>query len=186
MYKKVESQIDQNVFHQIKEVSWDGKGFEMEYIRDGSDAYLIYDEDGLPGGTFEFTSYSETLTRDFMKGLFNDSIKKDMKAVEIDSFSVLPAYRGKLGREIICLLIHYAQEHGYTHAIGIADPSVFRSFKETYHIPSHQVADAMWYKGDYVIPTLFDLKAVYDHLKDEKYAWFNRPVALEEGKVAVS
>lgn len=179
MYKQVTTQQELDVFHQIKKVSWDGKGFDMEYGRDGSDLYVIYAEDGLPGGTFEFTPYP-AFTRDFMKELFGDVIKQDMMVVELDSFSVLPQYRGKLGREIVCLIIDYAKKHGYTHAIGIADPSVFRSFNQTYHIPSVQIKDTIWYKGDYVIPTLFHLKEVYDNLNDGKYTWFTTPLELIE------
>lgn len=180
MYKRVESQNELDLFHKIKRVSWDQKGFEMEYGREGSDLYLIYTEDGEPGGTFEFTPYSQ-FTRPFMRELFKDYINEDMLAVEIDSFSVLPQYRGKLGREILCLLIHYAEEKGYTHAIGIADPSVFRSFQKSYGIRSVQVSEKMWYKGDYVIPTLFNLKEVYENIQDEKYSWFTRPIEKKEG-----
>lgn len=180
MYKRVTNQKELDLFHQIKKVSWDQKGFEMEYGREGSDLYLIYTEDGQPGGTFEFTPYSQ-FTRPFMKELFGNNITKDMSTVEIDSFSVLPPYRGKLGREIICLLIHYAEIKGFTHAIGISDPSVFCSLQKSYGIPAIQVSDKIWYKGDYVIPTLFDLKEVYENLTDDKYAWFTRPIEKKEG-----
>ncbi|KMK77547.1 GNAT family N-acetyltransferase [Alkalihalobacillus pseudalcaliphilus] len=179
MYKLVENKDMLDLFHQIKEVSWQGKGFEMELGKPGSDLYLIYTEDKIPGGTFEFTPY-EWNTRPFIRELFDTVIMKDMKVVEIDSFSVLPEYRGKLGRKILCLLIEYAQTKGYTHAIGIADPSVFRSFQETYQIPCQQVAEEIWYKGDHVIPTLFHLKEVYHNLHDPKYDWFTKPTGLRE------
>lgn len=179
MYKTVRTQEELDMYHQIKKSAWDEKGFEMEYVRKGTDAILFYGQDGLPGGTFEATPYSE-FTRDSIKELFDSFLEEGMKTVEIDGFAVLPQYRGKLGREIVCFIIHYAQMNGFTHAVAISDPSVLRSFNNTYHIPSYLTLEKMWYKGDYVIPVIFDLKEVYDNLEDEKYAWFTRPVEMEE------
>ncbi|MGE8205669.1 GNAT family N-acetyltransferase [Heyndrickxia sp. NPDC080065] len=180
MYKRVTNQEELNVFHQIKQVSWEGKGFDMEYAKEGSDLFLFYGDDDLPGGTFEFTPYPQ-FTSPFMKNLFNDVVQKNMVTVEIDSFSVLPKYRGKLGREIICFLLDYAKKTGYTHAVAISDPAVFRSFNKTYHIRATQVKEQIWYKGDYVIPALFHLQEAYDNIHDEKFSWFKQPIEKKEG-----
>ncbi|MFJ8256569.1 GNAT family N-acetyltransferase [Peribacillus asahii] len=180
MYKLVKSQKERDLFHQIKKSVWDEKGFDMEYGKEGSDLYLIYAEDGVPGGTFEFTPYSR-FTAPIMKELFNDVIQKDMRVMEIDSFAVLPQYRGKLGRQIMCLVIDYAQKNGYTHAIGISDPAVFRSFNNTYQIRTIQVKEKIWYKGAEVIPALLHLKEVYDNIEDEKFSWFTRPNEMRKG-----
>lgn len=182
VFKKVENQADKEVFHHIKRLVWEGASYDMEYGRDGSDLYIAY-IDGVPGGTFEFTPYPQ-FTRLFMKELFIDAVNEDMSAVELDSFAVLPEYRGELGREIIRFMIYYAQKNGYTHGIGISAPYVFKSFNNTYHIRSEQVGEKIWYKGDDVIPTLFHLKEVYDHLDDKKYAWYKTPVELKKGEVA--
>lgn len=180
MYKRITSQEELDLFHQIKKVSWDEKGFEMEYGREESDLYLIYAEDGLAGGTFEFTPYAD-FTRLFIKDLFDDVITEDMVVMEVDSFAVLPKYRGKLGREIICLMIDYAEKNGYTHAIGIADPIVFKSFNESYQIRTEQVKDKIWYKGEYVIPSIFYLEEVYRNIEDDKFSWFTKPIEEKEG-----
>lgn len=182
VFKKVASQDDKDVFHHIKRLVWEGASYDMEYGREGSDLFIAY-IDGVPGGTFEFTRYPQ-FTRSFMKKLFVDAVNEDMSVVELDSFAILPKYRGVLGREIVRLMIHYAQTNGYTHGIGISAPNVFKSFNSTYHIRSEQVGETIWYKGDDVIPTLFYLKEVYDNLEDEKYDWFKAPVELKKGKVA--
>ncbi|PLS19224.1 N-acetyltransferase [Bacillus sp. M6-12] len=182
VFKKVFTQEEKDIFHQVKKDVWEGTGYDMEYGREGSDLYIAY-VNGIPGGTFEFTPYSQ-FTRPFMRELFDDVVQKDMTVVELDSFAVLPEYRGLLGREIVRFMIFYAQTYGYTHGIGISAPSVFKSFNNTYHIRGEQVKESMWYKGDDVIPTLFYLKEVYDNLEDEKYAWYETPIEAKEEVVA--
>jgi len=180
MYKRVSSQEDLDLFHKIKKVSWDQKGFEMEYVKEDSDLFLFYAEDGTPGGTYEFTPYTK-FTSQFMEDLFADVVTKDMHVVEMDSFSVLPQYRGKLGREIICFVFAYAKKHGYTHSIGISDPTLFHSLNNTYHMNAQQVKDKLWYKGDYVIPTLIHLKEIYENI--EEYSWFIKPIEMKKNEV---
>jgi len=182
MYKKVESKKELDIFHETKKVSWDSKQFEMEYAREGSDLYNFY-MNGIPGGTFEFTPYGEQ-TREFIKELFVDSLSNDMKVMEVDSFSVLPEYRGRLGHEIVSFMIFYAMEKGYTHAIGIADPSVFKSFNQGYKIKTEQIGEAFWYKGDTVIPVLISVKEVYENLQRPEYAWFQTPIEWKVREVA--
>jgi GNAT superfamily N-acetyltransferase len=184
VFKKVTSQEEKDMFHYVKGLVWEGTGYGMEYGREGSDLYIAY-VNGIPGGTFEFTPYPQ-FTRTFMKKLFVDTVNEHMSVVELDSFAVLPEFRGKLGREIVRFMIYYAQTNGYTHGIGISAPSVFESFNHTYHIRSEQVKEKMWYKGDDVIPTLFHLKEVYDHLDDEKYAWYVKPIELKEKEEVVA
>lgn len=170
MYKQVDSAKSLELFHQIKETVWSSMGFEMEYAKDGSDLYLLIAEDGQAGGTFEFTPYAKSNA--FIHSLFDDVVTDEMKVMEVDSLAVLPAYRGKLGREGICLMIDYAEKHGYTHAIGIADPSFFRSVNERYRIRATQVKENIFYKGAEAIPTLFHLKEVYADKENEKYSWY--------------
>lgn len=181
IYKLVNSSDSLALFHQIKEISWNQMGFEMEYAKDNSDQFLIFAEDGEAGGTFEFTPYD--FTNEFIKDLFHDVVTEDMVTVETDSFAVLPKYRGKLGREIVCLMIDYAEKHGYTHAIGIADPKVFESFNNTYKIESRQVKEKIFFKGAYAIPTVFNLKEVYENKHEERYAWYTKPHEKKEGVI---
>lgn len=182
IFKKVTTQEERDIFHQIKRVVWEGTGYEMEYGQKGADLYVVY-VNGIPGGTIEFIPYPE-FTRPFMRELFDDTINGQMKAVEFDSFAVLPEFRGKLGREIIRFLIYYAQKNGYTHGLALSAPYVFKSLDKSYYIRSEQVKDKMWYKGDDVIPTLMHLKEVYSNLEDEKYSWYKTPVELKEEVVA--
>ncbi|MFJ7977008.1 GNAT family N-acetyltransferase [Peribacillus sp. JNUCC 23] len=179
-YKKVSTEEELATFHRIKKVSWDEKGFEMEYAKNGSDLFLFVSEDGNYGGTFEFTPYG-MWTNPFMKNLFKDVVTNDMKVMEVDSFAVLPEYRGMLGRSGISLMIDYAEKNGYTHAIGIADPNVFRSFNDSYHILSVKVKDDVFYKGAYAVPTLFHLKEVYENKHLEKYTWLSTSIEQKEG-----
>lgn len=174
MYKHVDSTENLALFHQIKETVWSSMGFEMEYAKEGSDLYLLLAEDGEAGGTLEFTPYSKSNA--FIHSLFDDVIQSDMKVMEVDSLAVLPRYRGQLGRKGICLMIDYAEQHGYTHAVGIADPTFFRSMNEKYKIRATQVKDNIFYKGAEAIPTLFHLKEVYANKENPPYSWY-KPVS---------
>jgi hypothetical protein len=180
VYKKVNSKEELDLFHQIKQISWDEKGFDMEYAKSGSDLFLIYEKNGLPGGTVEFTPYSHFISP-FMRDLFDDVIDENMVAFEIDSFSVLPQYRGKLGTEIMCLMVHYAEKHAFTHAFCIADPSVFASFQKRYQFDVRQVKTERWYKGGEVIPALLNLQQVYQNKQSEKFSWLTMPLEKKEG-----
>lgn len=170
MYKQVDSIESLALFHQIKETVWSSMGFEMEFAKDGSDLYLLLSEDGEAGGTFEFTPYSKS--NSFIHSLFQEFINAEMKVMEVDSLAVLPPYRGQLGRKGICLMIDYAEKHGYTHAVGIADPAFFRSMNQKYNIRATQVKEMIYYKGADAIPTLFHLKEVYMDKENPKYSWY--------------
>ncbi|MCM3785728.1 GNAT family N-acetyltransferase [Neobacillus mesonae] len=178
MYRKVGTQQELDIFYHIKRTSWDEKGFEMEYAGSKSEQYIFY-IDEHPGGTFQFTPYEHS--RPFIRNKFDEFVKDGMKLVEVDSFAVLPQYRGKLGREIVSFMIHYAKEQKYTHAVGMADPSIFHSFNHTYHIRAVQVGDSEWFKGAIAIPALFHLNEVYEHLQEDQYEWYSPPEAWEAG-----
>jgi hypothetical protein len=171
MYKHVDSTETLALFHQIKETVWSSMGFEMEYAKQGSDLYLLLAEDGEAGGTFEFTPYSKS--NSFIHSLFDEILTNDMRAMEVDSLAVLPRYRGQLGRKGICLMIDYAEKHGYTHAVGIADPSFFRSMNQKYKIQATQIKENILYKGAEAIPTLFHLKEVYTDKENPQYSWYS-------------
>lgn len=177
VFKEVETKEELDIFHQVKRSVWESTGYDMEYVKEGSDAYIAY-VDGIPGGTFEFTPYNDK-TRPFIRDLFDGVLSNSMKVTELDSFAVLPEYRGKLGREIVRFMIYYAKTKGYTHGIGISAPTVFESFNNSYHIRSEKVKETIWYKGDDVIPTLFHLKETYENLNNGKYSWYETPMELK-------
>ncbi|OMC69111.1 GNAT family N-acetyltransferase [Paenibacillus sp. FSL H7-0326] len=178
MYSKVSTQQELEIFYDIKRTSWNEKGFEMEYVEANSEPYIFY-IDGNPGGTFQFTPYN--YSRPFMRNMFDEFIKEGMKIVEVDSFAVLPDYRGRLGREIVSFMIDYANTNQYTHAVGMADPSIFRSFNNTYHIRTTQVKEKVWFKGAEAIPALFHLKEAYERLQENQYDWYIPPEKWKAG-----
>ncbi|PHA02313.1 N-acetyltransferase [Bacillus pseudomycoides] len=178
MYKYVNSIKDLQTFHQIKKVVWDEKGFEMEYAKEGSDLFLLMDEEGEAGGTIEFTPYSKT--RDFMRDVFDNSLGDKMHVMEWDSGAVLPKFRGKLGRNMVCLMVDYAERYGYTHVIGIYDPRFFNSVKNKYKFEIEQIDKEFYYKGDYVIPAILNVAEMYNNKKDERFSWYVSPVKDKE------
>jgi len=170
MYKQVDSAESLALFHQIKKTVWDSMGFEMEYAKEGSDLYLLRADDGEFGGTYEFTPHSKS--NPFIRSLFQDVLKKEINAMELDSLAVLPKYRGQLGHRGISLMIDYAEKHGFTHAVGIADPTFFQKINNRYHIKATQVKDTIFYKGADAIPTLFHLEEVYLNKENPNYSWY--------------
>lgn len=180
VYKKVRTSEEFETFTQIKNKAWTEMGFEIEAAKEESDLFLMIADDGMPGGTYEFTPYGIDTTP-LIKRLFKDVITDDMKVMELDSLAVLPTYRGKLGKHVFSAIIDYAEKHKVTHLVGLTDPKVFRSLTITYHIPSLQVADKIFYKGAYTIPTLFNLKDVYDNKHLQKFEWLTPVMEVKEG-----
>lgn len=176
MYKKVRSEEDLHEWHRIKKVSWDEKGFDMEYAKPNSEQYLFF-IDGKAGGTFEFTPYE--YVSDHIRSIFDDVLTPNMRVIETDSFAVLPEFRGRLGREIICMMVAYAGWHGFTHSIGLSDPGVFHSFNNTYHIEAERVGKDLFYKGAMAIPTVFHLGKAYSNLSLSQYSWYTQPIELQ-------
>ncbi|TGV30495.1 N-acetyltransferase [Mesorhizobium sp. M00.F.Ca.ET.186.01.1.1] len=182
MYKLVDSVESLASFHQIKESVWTSMGFEMEYVKNGSDAYLLLSEDDEAGGTFEFTPHEKSSA--FLRDLFQDVLSADMKVVEVDSFAVLPKYRGKLGRWGVALMIDYAEKHGYTHAVGLADPAFFQLINTKYNVKATQVKDMVYYKGANAIPTIFHLQEAYTSKDRPAFSWYQ--TLCKQIKVEVS
>ncbi|MGE7602305.1 GNAT family N-acetyltransferase [Peribacillus sp. NPDC097675] len=180
VYKKVRTSEEFETFHQIKNTAWDEMGFEIEAAKEGSDLFLMIADDGLPGGTYEFIPYGMD-TAPLIKKLFEDVITDDMKVMELDSLAVLPPYRGRLGKHVFCAIIDYAEKHNVTHLVALTDPKVFRSLSHSYHIPTLQVAGEIFYKGAYTIPTVFNLKEVYDNKHLQKYEWLSPVMEAKEG-----
>lgn len=174
MYKQVNSSKGVQQFHQIKEIVWNEKGFEMEYAKEGSDIYVMFTENGEAGGTVEFTPYAKI--SEFMKNLFKDVLEDERNVMELDSVAVLPHARGTLGREIICLMVDYAEKHEYSHVVAIFDPTFFKSLKNSYHFDIKQVKDPLYYKGDYVIPAILNVKDMYQNKQDEKFLWYFKSI----------
>ncbi|WP_432776263.1 GNAT family N-acetyltransferase [Brevibacillus gelatini] len=170
MYKLVDTAESLALFHEIKESVWTSMGFEMEYAKDGSDVYLLMSDGDEPGGTFEFTPHEKS--SDYLKNLFQDVLTSEMKVVEVDSFAVLPKFRGKLGRWGIALMMDYAEKHGYTHAVGLSDPAFFQLINNKYNVRATQVKEIVFYKGANAIPTVFHLQEAYLNKHKPEFAWY--------------
>ncbi|WP_211747465.1 hypothetical protein [Paenibacillus sp. Marseille-Q4541] len=48
MFKLVATPVELAVFHQIKQTSWDEKGFETEYAKPASGQFLFYTDEHTP------------------------------------------------------------------------------------------------------------------------------------------
>ncbi|GAA4703094.1 GNAT family N-acetyltransferase [Brevibacillus fulvus] len=179
MYKRVDSKELLDTFHRIKEEVWNEMGFEMEYAKKGSDLFLLLGEDGQPGGTIEFTPISQST--DFIKNVFLDVLEEGLHYFEGDSLAVLPKYRGKLGRMAVCLMVDYAEKHGFTHMIGIADPAFYQQLINKYKLHVKQVKEAFFYKGADVIPVVIDIKEVFENKHHPRFSWYIPQVEQKEG-----
>ncbi|MGD8191309.1 GNAT family N-acetyltransferase [Brevibacillus ginsengisoli] len=182
MYKRVISEEDYQKFHQIKKAVWEENGFEMESAKAGSTCFLMIAEEGEAVGTVEFTPFAKV--SDSMKNLFQDVLEEDMVAMELDSFAVLPNYRKKLGGEIVCLMVDFAEKHGFTHAIAIFQPAYLNSLQNRYGLEGKQVKEQFYYKGDNVAPGILNLKEMYTNKQDGRFSWYSEPVEQKEEVLA--
>lgn len=172
MYKKVENEIERTMFNFIWMTAWREKGYEFEFTQQALEQYLLLSKEGQYAGTVEFRSYNPRLSELDQIAPFYEHplIKQDYsKVAEIDKVALLPEFRGEYIAELLSSTVHFAEEHHYHYYISLLEPVFCRALKISFHVPLLKLGGKIFYKGDYVIPVIFDMKTMYEH--PEKFDW---------------
>ncbi|GIQ70377.1 N-acetyltransferase [Xylanibacillus composti] len=174
MYKRVENEIEQAMFHFIWMTAWREKGFEFEFARHVLDRYLVITPDMEYVGSIEFKPY------DPQHGAVNEvapfqshPLVRDARSrvAEVDKVALLPEYRGKYIAELLTAAVHFAREGGYDYYVSLLDPVFYRALRITFKVPMSKVGKEVYYKGGNVVPVLFHMKEMVD--SPERYEWLS-------------
>lgn len=173
MYIKVDSLALLNDFNQIWMECWLEKGYGLEFGNVPTDRYIITDSDDQKIGTIEFKQYNLDPNNN-INTVFPfqqiECIQQDPNAViEIDKVAILKQHRGKNLERLIRLFTEYTEEHHIDYCVVLLERVFFKALKNVYKIPLEAVSEKIYYKGDYVVPSIIYSKEVYQN--KEKYSW---------------
>ncbi|WP_456276860.1 hypothetical protein [Bacillus sp. AK128] len=158
IYIKVKTVAEMNAFNQIWMDCWLEKGYMLEPVAEISDRFIILNDSNKKVGTIEFKPYFPT-TDNNINTVFPfhriEFIEKNpMKVVEVDKASILKQHRGKNLERLISLCINYTQSNQIDYCVVLLERLFYKALKNVYKIPLEAVGDQIYYKGDYVIPTI--------------------------------
>ncbi|KHD86285.1 hypothetical protein [Heyndrickxia ginsengihumi] len=167
MYIKVDSLALFNHFNQIWIECWLEKGYGLENEHEPADRYIITDVNDQKVGTIEFKPYTldpQNNINQVYPFYQLESIKQDPNSViEIDKVAILKQFRGKNLDRLLSLFVLYSEFHQVRYGIALLERVFFRALKNVYKIPLEAVSDKIYYKGDYVIPTVIYPEKIYQN-----------------------
>ncbi|WP_102692234.1 hypothetical protein [Rummeliibacillus pycnus] len=173
MYIKVDSVALLNDYNQIWMECWLEKGYGLENDKIPADRYIITDTQNHKVGSIEFKPYSLDITNNINKvyPFYKiESLKNNPNSVvEVDKVAILKQYRGKNLERLLTVFINYAESHNINYCVALLERVFYKALKNVYKIPIKAVGEKIYYKGDYVIPTIVNPREVYQNR--EKYSW---------------
>lgn len=136
------------------------------------DRYLIITGDGQYAGSVEFKPYEPQVSGiDQVAPFYSHPLIAENAAsvAEVDKVALLPEYRGKLIAELLSSIVDFARKMQIKYLVSLLEPVFYRALRITFHVPMYKVAERTFYKGDDVIPVIFDMQKMYNH--PEQYSW---------------
>lgn len=176
MFKQVETEWELAMFNRIWTTTWAEKGYELEFTEEVIERFVAISPDGSCIGTSEIKPYKLGISNIEAVAPFQShpSIAQDpSRTAEIDKIAVLKNYRGKPLSDLLSSAVYCAEKHRLHYFISLLEPVLFRALRISYHVPMEKVGEKTFYKGDYVIPVIFDMENIYTN--KEKYDWLVYP-----------
>ncbi|MBB6675367.1 hypothetical protein [Cohnella nanjingensis] len=174
MFKQIENDIEAALFNFIWMTAWREKGFEFEFSTDVLGRYVVITPQGEYVGSAEFKPYTPTdspLEAIAPFGAHPSVAADPAKVAEIDKIALLKESRGAYTSELLSSAVHFAKENGYHYFVSLLEPVFYRALRITYRVPMEKAGPAKFYKGDQVIPVIFDMKRMYEN--PEQYEWLS-------------
>lgn len=173
MYIKVNSLALLNKFNEIWMECWLEKGYGLENHNGSSDRYLITGSKDQKIGTIEFKPYTlnpnNNINTVYPFHLIESIINEPNSVIEIDKVAILKQFRGKNLEKLIRLFVNYSEYHSIIYCVVLLERMFYKALKNVYKIPLEPVSEKIYYKGDYVIPSILYPKEIYQN--KEKYPW---------------
>jgi hypothetical protein len=185
MIKKVQNDMEAALFNYIWMTVWREKNFEFEFSTDYLSRYLAITPLGEAAGTAEFKPYS--LEEGRLEQIAPFSLHpwvamNPSKVAEIDKIAFLKEHRGPYLAELLTLIVGFCQANGYHYLVSLLEPVFFRALRITFKVPMDKVGTSQYYKGDTVIPVVFNMKAMYEN--PEAFDWL-RLAELEDVELSL-
>ncbi|RCW42572.1 hypothetical protein [Paenibacillus prosopidis] len=164
MFKPVENPIETALFNDIWTTVWKEKGYEIEFSKDALARYVVLTPDGNYIGTAEINLFNKSrsavsnLTK--LQKYILDAAEEGMVA-EIDKIALIKPFRGSYISDLLSSIIYFAELHHYRYFLSLLEPVFYRALRVSFHIPMEKLSQETYYKGDYVVPVLFDTQQMY-------------------------
>lgn len=178
MFKTVENELELAMFNGIWTTVWMEKGYELEFSDTVLDRYIVMTDEGHCIGTSEIKPYdvqNSEINKTAPFHLHPKVISDGSSVAEIDKIALLGAYRSK-GSYLSALLssaVHCAEKRNIRYFVSLLEPVFLRALKITFKIPLERIGDRLFYKGDFVVPVIFDMEAMYRN--KQHYEWLIDP-----------
>ncbi|RUS46857.1 hypothetical protein [Cohnella sp. AR92] len=177
MIKKVQNEMEAALFNYIWMTVWREKNFEFEFSTEYLGRYLSVTPLGEAAGTAEFKPYRPEDSRldSIAPFSLHPWVAVDpSKAIEVDKIAFLKEHRGPYLTEMLTLLVGFCKANGYHYLLSLMEPVFYRALRITYRVPTDKVGRSLYYKGDTVIPVIFDVKSILEY--PAKYDWLDLDV----------
>ncbi|GMK39877.1 hypothetical protein PCCS19_29320 [Paenibacillus sp. CCS19] len=177
MYRQVETAHDLAQFNQVWETVWREKGYELEYSRSVLARYVVTAPEGQVVGTSEIKRYIRGQSE--IDGIApfaeHPSIIASQGSIgEIDKFALLRQFRGlRYSAELMSTAVHCCMRFNLKYCVTLLEPVFCRALRVSFKVPMEQIAEKAYYKGDYVIPIVFDVEQFYQNA--HRYDWITLP-----------
>ncbi|MBD2870408.1 hypothetical protein [Paenibacillus arenilitoris] len=176
MFKQVENATEAAFFNDIWTSVWKEKGYELEYSDQPLAQYVIVTPDGHFIGTSEINRFDPRNSSVLQAAALPGSIlaaAEDGLVAEIDKIALLKPYRGKYLSDLLSSIVYFADRHHYRYFVSLLEPVFYRALRVSFHIPMERLGGESYYKGDYVIPVLFETNQMY--VKMPMFYWLKYP-----------
>lgn len=178
MFKTVESEHELAMFNGIWTTVWMEKGYDLEFSDFVLDRYIVTTDEGQIIGTAEIKPYDlrdSTINGTAPFHLQPKIIGAEGAVAEIDKIALLRSHRSK-GNYLSSLLsaaVHSAEKREMRYFVSLLEPVFLRALKISFKVPVERIGDRMYYKGDYIVPVIFDMEKMYRNKQD--YNWLAYP-----------
>ncbi|MDR9855813.1 hypothetical protein RJP21_19545 [Paenibacillus sp. VCA1] len=171
MFKRVENELELAMFNGIWTTVWLEKGFELEFSEQALERYVVVTDEGHYVGTAEIKPYgNDSPINEAAAFDHHPKIISAAGAVaEIDKMALLSTYRGHFISDLLSALVEFAESNKLKYYVTLLEPVLLRALRITFQVPVEKVSNRIFYKGDYVIPTIVDAEEVYT--SKERYPW---------------
>lgn len=186
MFKRVETDWELARFNDIWTTVWKEKGYELEYSDEVLERYVAIAGDGTIAGTAEIKPYrlnGSAINRVAPFARHPKIADNPGQIAEIDKMAVLPQYRGKLVSDLLSSAVYCAERYRFRYFVSLLEPVFFRALRISYRVPMEKIGEKTYYKGDDVIPVIFEMEEIYTH--KSKYDWLV-PARLPEALAPAS
>ncbi|MDR0269287.1 hypothetical protein [Paenibacillus sp.] len=171
MFKRVENELELAMFNGIWTTVWLEKGFELEFSKQVLERYVVVTNEGHYVGTTEIKPYSSESPINEMAAFDKHPkiIQAEGAVAEIDKMALLRTYRGHCISDLLSAMVEFGEENKLKYFVALLEPVFHRALRISFQVPLEKISNKIFYKGDYVIPTIVDAEKVYTH-KDQ-YPW---------------